>query len=239
MAGKFRLATLAVIGILPSPLAVVSLRVLFRYKIGRRVRIGFSVIDAGECEIGDDVRIGHLNVFTRVGKLTIGEHTRIGALNIFRGGDEISIGRYCDILRLNEINSIPEPEMVGEADPRFTLGDGSMIGASHKIDFTDRVTFGRRVILGGRNSSIWTHNRQQTEPVEVGDYSYLGSEIRMAPGSRVPAKCIVGMGSVVTKRFEREYWLIGGVPAAEVKELNEDGRFLTEQKTRRDLPDDI
>ncbi|MBP9663358.1 MAG: hypothetical protein KBD94_01960 [Pyrinomonadaceae bacterium] len=239
MAGKLRILTLAAIGILPSPLAVFSLRLLFGYKIGRRVRIGFSVIDVAECEIGDDVRIGHFNVFTRIGKITIGEHTRIGALNIFRGGDEISIGRYCDILRLNEINSIPEPEMVGEAEPRFVLGDGSMIGASHKIDFTDRVTFGKRVILGGRNSSVWTHNRQQTEPVEVGDYSYLGSEIRMAPGARVPAKCIVGMGSVVTKRFENEYWLIGGVPAVEVKELNEDGRFLTEQKTRRDLPDDI
>lgn len=239
MAGKFRLATLAAIGILPSPVAVFSLRLLFGYKIGRRVRIGFSVIDAAECEIGDDVRIGHLNVFTRVGKVTIGEHTRIGALNIFRGGDEIHIGRYCDILRLNEINSIPEPDMIGVAEARFTLGDGSMIGASHKIDFTDRVTFGKRVILGGRNSSVWTHNRQQTEPVEVGDYSYLGSEIRVAPGAVVPPKCIVGMGSVVTKRFENEYRLIAGVPAAEVKELHEDGRFLTEQKTRRDLPDDI
>jgi acetyltransferase-like isoleucine patch superfamily enzyme len=240
MAGKFRLLTLAAIGILPSPLAVISLRALFRYKIGRRVRIGFSVIDASECEIGDDVRIGHLNVFTRVRKLSIGEHTRIGALNIFRGGDEISIGRYCDILRLNEINSIPEPELLdGEADARFSLGDGSMIGASHKIDFTDRVTLGKRVILGGRNSSIWTHNRQQTEPVDIGDYTYLGSEIRIAPGARIPSKCIVGMGSVVAKKFAREYWLIAGVPAAEIKELDEDGRFLTERKTRPDLPDGI
>jgi len=198
------------------------------------------VIDAAECEIGDNVRIGHLNVFTHIGRLSIGEHTRIGALNIFRGGDEISIGRYCDILRLNEINSIPEPELLdGKADAKFILGDGSMIGASHKIDFTDRVTMGKRVIFGGRNSSIWTHNRQQTEPVEIGDYTYLGSEIRIAPGAIIPAKCIVGMGSVVAKRFTREYWLIAGVPAAEIKELDEDGRFLTEHKTRPDLPDDI
>lgn len=240
MAGKLRLFTLAAIGILPSPLAVWSLRLFFRYKIGRRVRIGFSVIDAAECEIGDNVRIGHLNVFTHIGRLSIGEHTRIGALNIFRGGDEISIGRYCDILRLNEVNSIPEPELLdGEADARFSLGDGSMIGASHKIDFTDRVTLGKRVILGGRNSSIWTHNRQQTEPVEVGDRTYLGSEIRIAPGGSIPAKCIVGMGSVVAKRFSREYWLIAGVPAAEIKELDDDGRALTSRKTRPDLPDEI
>lgn len=230
---------LAATAILPSPIACAFLRLFFGYKIGKRVKMGFSVVDAAECSIGDDVRIGHLNVFTRIGKLSIGEHTRIGALNIFRGGDEIKIGRYCDVLRLNEINSIPEPDIVNQADPRFMLGDGSMIAASHKIDFTDRVVFGKRVILGGRNSSIWTHNRQKTEPVEIGDYSYLGSEIRVAPGAAIPAKCIVGMGSVVSKRFENEDRLIAGVPAAEIKELNEDGRFLTERKTRNDLPDDI
>lgn len=236
---KARLALLCAVSILPSSVAKPLLRVFFGYKIGKRVRIGFSIIDAAECEIGDDVSIGHLNVFTGVGKLSIGEHSRIGALNIFRGGDEVRIGRYCDILRLNEINSIPEPDVVNETDPRFVLGDGSMIGASHKIDFTDRVEFGKCVILGGRNSSVWTHNRQMTKPVVVGERTYLGSEIRIAPGSEVASRCIVGMGAVISGRFDNEYKLIGGVPAKEIKDLDEDGRFLTERKTRNDLPEDI
>ena len=239
MARKLRLAVLAATALLPSAAARVCYRAFFGYKIGKRVRLGFSIIDAAECVISDDVSVGHFNIFTGVDKLSIGDHTRIGVANIFRGGDEIRIGRYCEILRLNEINSIPEPDIVNVADPRFILGDGSMIAASHKIDFTDRVEFGKRVILGGRNSSVWTHNRQKTLPVEIGDYSYVGSEIRIAPGGSVPPKCIVGIGSVITKKFTNEYWLIAGVPAAEVKELDEDGRFLTERKTRNDLPDDI
>jgi acetyltransferase-like isoleucine patch superfamily enzyme len=239
MAGKLRLATLAAVALLPSAVARPCYRWFFGYKIGKRVQIGFSIIDAVECSIGDDVTIGHLNVFTRIEKLSIGEHSRIGVLNIFRGGKEVSIGRYCDILRLNEINSIPEPDAVNETDPRFFLGDGSMIGASHKIDFTDKVEIGKRVIIGGRNSSIWTHNRQMTKGVTIRDYSYLGSEIRITPGASVPAKCIVGVGAVITKVFQNEYHLIAGVPAAEVRQLNEDGRFLTETKTRKDLPDDI
>ncbi len=174
MAGKLRLATLAFVAVLPSALARPCYRWFFGYKIGKRVRLGFTIIDARECSIGDDVSIGHLNVFTRIESLSIGEHARIGVLNIFRGGDEVRIGRYCDILRLNEINSIPEPDVVNETDPRFLLGDGSMIAASHKIDFTDRVEFGKCVILGGRNSSLWTHNRQMTRAISVGDYSYLG-----------------------------------------------------------------
>jgi len=240
MAGKFKLAVLTTIAIMPSPITCLCYRLFFGYKIGKKVRIGFfSIIDARECEIGDGVSIGNLNAFVGIKKLTIGEHTRIGTLNVFRGGDEVRIGRYCEILRLNEINSIPEPDIVNAADPRFIMGDGSMIAASHKIDFTDRVELGKRVILGGRNSSLWTHNRQMTQPITIGDFTYVGSEIRIAPGGSVPAKCIVGIGSVITKTFGRENWLIGGLPAKEIKELDEDGRFLTERKTRNDLPDDI
>lgn len=236
---KIRLIIKALIAILPSGIKRTCYRRLFGYSIGKRVRIGLSIIDAATCEIGDDVSIGHFNIFAGMAKLSIGEHARIGVLNIFRGGDEIRIGRYCEILRLNEINSIPDPDVVNAIDPRFIMGDGSMIGASHKIDFTDKVEFGKRVILGGRNSSIWTHNRQSTLPVSIGDYSYIGSEIRIAPGGAIPARCIVGIGSVITKIFTAENKLIAGVPAAEVKELGEDGLFLVRTKTRRDLPDDI
>ena len=236
---KFRLIIKGLIAFLPSGLKRSLYRHLFGYKIGKRVRIGLSVIDAAECSIDDDVSIGHFNVFIGTKKLRIGDHAKIGHLNIIRGGDEVSLGRYCEIIRLNEINSIPEPEVVNEIDPRFILGDGSVVVASHKIDFTDRVEFGKRVILGGRNSSLWTHNRQMTKPITIGDYAYVGSEIRIAPGGEIPPRCVVGIGSVITKKLEGENNLIAGVPAKVVNSLGEDGLFLTEYKTRKDLPDDI
>lgn len=237
--GKLKLLTLACLAILPSFIKKPLYRLLFGYKIGKGTRLGFSIIDAKNCVIENDVSIGHLNVLIGIQDLKIGEHTKIGHLNIIRGGDEVRLGRYTEILRLNEINSIPDPIVVTPIDPRFILGDGSIIAASHKIDFTDRVEFGKRVILGGRNSSLWTHNRQQTKPIIIGDYSYIGSEIRIAPGGEIPPKCIVGMGSVITKKFNNEYKLIAGVPAEEIKDLDESGRFLTENKTRPDLPEDI
>jgi len=236
---KFKLLMLLGIAFLPSFLKRPFYRWFFGCKIGKRVRIGFSIIAAEECTIDDDVKIGHLNALIGIKKLTIGDHTRIGHLNIIRGGDEVRLGRYTEIIRLNEINSIPDPVIVTPAEPKFILGDGSVITTSHKIDFTDRVEFGKRVILGGRNSSLWTHNRQKTKPILIGDYSYVGSEIRIAPGGEIPPKCIVGIGSVITKKFEDEYFLIAGVPAKAVKPLDEDGKFLTEYKTRPDLPEEI
>lgn len=203
------------------------------------MRIGLSIVNAGICRIGDDAQIGHLNVIIGVKNLTLGDHVRIGHLNIIRGGDQVNLGRYCELIRLNEVNSIPDPDVVNPVEPRFSLGDGSIITTGHKIDFTDRVEIGRRTIIGGRNSSLWTHNRQRTLPISIGEFAYLGSEIRMAPGSSIPSRCVVGIGAVITGKIEADGWLIAGVPAKPVKELSSEDKFLIERKTRPDLPDDI
>lgn len=236
---RLRLLDLALIALLPSFLKRACYRLFFGYKIGKRVRIGLSIIDARECVIENDVTIGHLNVVIGVKQLSIGDHARIGHLNIFRGGDEIRIGRYVEILRMNEINSIPEPDVVNPVEPRFLLGAGSIITTGHKIDFTDRVEIGRRTILGGRNSSLWTHNRQRTLPISIGSFTYVGSEIRVAPGGSIPSRCIVGIGAVITKKLTQEFYLIGGVPAKPIRQLDAEDKFLIEQKTRPDLPDEI
>jgi len=236
---KFRLLILACIAPLPSFLKRPCYRLFFGYRIGKRVRIGLTILDAGECQIDDDVQIGHLNVIIGAQKLSVGDHVRIGHLNIIRGGDEVRLGRYSEIIRLNEINSIVEPDVVNEVDPRFILGEGSIVTTGHKIDFTDRVEIGRRSIIGGRNSSLWTHNRQRTRPIIIGSLTYVGSEIRMAPGSILPSRCVIGIGSVITSRLKGEEKLIAGVPAKVIKELSEEDKFLIEQKTRRDLPDNI
>jgi Acetyltransferase (isoleucine patch superfamily) len=236
---KFRLAMLGFVALLPGFLKRPCYRVFFGYEIGKRVRIGLSIIDASECQIGDDVSIGHLNLVLGVKRIGIGDHVRIGHLNIIRGGQEVLLGRYAEIMRMNEINSIRNPDVVNSTDPRFLLGEGSIITAGHKIDFTDLVTIGRRSILGGRNSSLWTHNRQRTRPIDIGSFAYIGSEIRMAPGSRVPSRCIVGIGSVITSELTSEGHLIAGVPAKPVKELGEEDLFLIQRKTRLDMPDDV
>jgi len=236
---KFRFFTLACIALLPSFLKRPCYRFFFGYRIGRRVRVGLSVIDVQGCTIGDDSSIGHFNIMIGVKNLVLGDHVRIGHLNIIRGGDEVTLERYAEIIRMNEINSIPEPEVVNPIDPRFFLGAGSVITTGHKIDFTDRVEIGRRTIIGGRNSSFWTHSRQRTETIQVGDHAYVGSEIRVAPGGSIPSRCIVGIGAVVIGKIANEGWLIGGVPAKAIKELDDHDKFLIERKTRADLPDEI
>ena len=229
----------ALIGLLPSRLKPFCYRTILGYRVGRNVRIGLTLIDVSEASIGDDVQIGHGNAIVGVKSLQLDEHVRVGHLNIVRGGDEVVFGAYAELLRLNQLNSIPDPEVVNYTNPRLYVGPGSVITSGHKIDFTDEVRLGRRVILGGRNSSIWTHNRQRTAPVSIGEMTYVGSEIRMAPGSAIPERCIVGIGAVIVDAIELPEHLIGGVPARAIKALSEEDLFLIERKTRDDLPDHL
>lgn len=234
-----RILVLGLVALCPPAWKPALYRWLFGYRIGASVRIGVSLIDAATVDIADHVVIGHGNVVWRVGSLSIGAHARIGHLNVIRGGDEVRLGAYVDVLRRNELNSIPDPVAVNPVDPRLLVGAGAVITTGHKIDFTDRVEIGRRAILGGRNSSLWTHNRQRTAPVRVGELAYLGSEMRAAPGAAVPARSIVGIGAVVTDELTEEGALYAGVPARRVKALSDHDRFLVERPTRDDLPEDL
>ncbi len=235
---KLKLICHAMIALLPSFLKKPIYRLICGYSIGKRAKIGFSILFVDNLEIGDDVSIGHFNIFFRSSKLAVGSNTKIGHFNLIRGG-EVEIGRYVEIIRFNELNSIPDPIVSNETDPRLSIGDGSIITTSHKIDFTDRVKIGKRTIIGGRNSSLWTHNRQETRPIIVGDFCYVGSEVRIAPGGEIPSSNVIGIGSVITNKLSGEYQLFGGVPARLIKPLDDEGKRLTRFKTRPDLPDEI
>jgi acetyltransferase-like isoleucine patch superfamily enzyme len=242
VSGRARLFVLAVLALCPNWLKQRAYRLFFGYRIGRGVRIGITLLDARSCQIDDDVSIGHLNVFVGVEDLVIGDHARIGHLNVIRGGQHVRLGKYSEMLRLNQINSMPDPHAElrdPRREPKFFLGDGSVVTTGHKIDFTDRVDIGDRTVIGGRNSSLWTHNRQRTAPITIGSKTYVGSEIRMAPGATIPSHAIVGMGAVVVDELAEENSLFAGVPARRVKDLDDEQRFLIERKTRLDLPDEL
>jgi acetyltransferase-like isoleucine patch superfamily enzyme len=237
---RLRFALGLALALLPSWLKVPIYRMLFGYRVGKGVRIGFSpLIGVGRCRIGDYARIGSFNLFYEIGDLEIGDHAQIGFLNLFRGGRKIRIGPYASILRQNVFNSIIERDFVEEVEPVLDLGAGSTIAAGHWLDFSAGIDIGDHTIVGGRNSSFWTHNRQRGRPISVGCHCYLGSEIRVAPGAEVPSFCIVALGSVLSGHFRPPRSLIGGNPASVARELQERDLILIVHKTRDDIPDDL
>ena len=233
-----RAAVLAMTALLPGALKRAVLRSIFGFRIGKRVRIGTAYFDCDRLEIGDDVRIGHGVVFVRTASVRIGDHARIGPLNLFRGGDHIDLAAYSELLRLNVVNAIPEPDCDRKPDSTFRLGYGAVITSSHWIDFTDRVTFGRRSILAGRRSSVYTHNRRRSAPVDVGNFCYIGSDVKIAPGVSIADCTIVGMGAVVSSALRTPFTLAVGVPARAARALTARDAGTLFEKTRADLPDE-
>ena len=160
-------------------------------------------------------------------------------LNLFRGGKIIQIGSYAAILRQNVMNSILDPEAANPTTPELILGDGVIVTTGHWLDFTDQIRVGPHTIIGGRNSSFWTHNRDRTRPISLGHHCYLGSEIRIAPGVRLAACSVVALGSVLLTSIEQTCCVIAGNPAAVARPLEERDRTLITRKTRSDIPDDL
>lgn len=234
-----RLVGLAFVGVMPGFIALALYRLVFGFRFGRGARVGFSLLDADSLELAGGAKIGHLNLITRVGRLELGEHASIGHLNILRGGERVSLGPYADVVRFNVLNAIPDHDCTTEPVSVLEMDVGAVIVSGHRIDFTDRVTLGKNVIVGGRNSSLWTHNRQQTAPIRVGDFCYLGSEIRIAPGGQLPDRCILGLGAVLSGTIDEPGSLVGGVPAKVIRPLSAEDEILVKRKVRADIPDEL
>jgi carbonic anhydrase/acetyltransferase-like protein (isoleucine patch superfamily) len=235
---RLRLAFLLLLGLLPSFAKKPLYRILFGYQFGPHVRIGLALLDAETLYLAEGTRIGHFNVITRVGEFRAGRHVRIGTLNIVRGGERVTIGDYADVMRLNVLNAIPDHDCTTAPVSVLEVGPGTVITSGQRIDFTDKVTVGKNVIIGGRNSSLWTHNRQETAPIEIGDFCYLGSEVRLAPGAKLPSECLLAIGAVLAGEIKEPRSLVAGVPAKVVRPLDEKDLARIRRKTRRDMPDD-
>ncbi|NVJ85990.1 MAG: acyltransferase [Algoriphagus sp.] len=189
------------------------LNVFFGFKIHKTAYIGKSIILAYKLEMGEFSRIGSLTFCKNIDALVLGNYSRIGTLNYITGFST----RFKDFFSHRESRKC-----------ELLVGDHSAITSRHFIDCTDQIKIGRYTTVAGIRSQILTHsinlkeNIQDCKPVEIGSYSFVGTNSVILPGSKFPDYCILGAHSVLNKDFEEEACLYGGVPAKKVKELEKD-----------------
>ena len=112
---------------------------------------------------------------------------------------------------------------------RFVMGTGAVLASGHWVDFSATVKIGDHVIVGGRNSSFWTHNRQRGR--SIGPPHRLGLEVRVAPGNRRRFALLRWFGAF--RGYESPRVLIGGNPARSVRDLREPDLFLVVRGSAR------
>jgi acetyltransferase-like isoleucine patch superfamily enzyme len=233
-----RTAAHVALALCPSFIKLPIYRKVFGFRIAGDARVGCSVLDVDHLDMESGATIGHGNIFTRTTTVSLGKHARVDHANVVRGGAEVRLEDYARVMRLNVLNSIPDNDCDNPTDPRLRLGPGAVVVSGHRLDFTDRIDLGANVIVAGRNSSLWTHNRQHTRPITIGDHCYLGSEVRLGPGAGLGPWSILAMGGVLVKRIEPDHVVVGGVPAREIRPINAEDEERLRRKTRDDIPDD-
>ena len=203
--------------LLPSGLKVPVYRHVFGYKIGRRVKIGWSWINVDTLEIGDYVVIGNLNRFKNTPVVQIGDYTRIGFGNTFTSTYEFTN---------------PQRIMIKGNRPELIIGRHCGISMLHYFDVQDRLSIGSYATIAGMGSVFFTHYldvinaTQTTRPITIGQYCMIGSNARCVPGAGVADCSVVAMGTVLTKAFPDTHVMIGGNPGVVIRKLPKDAAYF-------------
>lgn len=209
---KIRRLTALLIGHLPfNALRVVAYRFLMGYDIGRRVKIGFgTAIHVQKFVCGDDVQIRRGNSFIGPIKISLGARTFVGRWNRFECGD-----------------GVVDPSQASKGYKRlFACGPDCLINESHLFDVLGSIEVGAGTWIAGFASQFLTHGAGvMNRDIEIGSGCFLGSAVRMAPGSGISNHVILGMGSVVTKRIADDNVIVGGLPAKVIRARGEDDAY--------------
>lgn len=185
--------------------------------------------------IHPDSRIGFAWIFPR--RLVMEEGSRIGHLTLCKNIDLLHLGAHAIVGQLNWITGFPSGasrHFAHQPDrrPELIIETHAGISSRHLIDCTARVRIGAFAIIGGFRSQLLTHSvdfaagRQTAEPIEIGEYSFTGTNSVMLGGSVLPHHSILGAQSLLNKKWDEPYRLYAGVPAKPVKELSTEMEYF-------------
>ena len=104
------------------------------------------------------------------------------------------------------------------------IGEGSIIGDHVFLDGRAKLTIGNHVDIA---SHVLIYNSEhdieaedfsaREEPVEIGDYVFIGPRVTILPGVKVGKGAIIAAGAVVSKDVP-DFAIVGGVPAKTIGE---------------------
>jgi len=187
MGDKINSAFLLLSTFLPSFLRVLLLRML-GHRIGRNVHISIlTILHAPKIEIGDDVRIGPLNIIKCGDEVKIGFSSGISFLVIIYGRGYFHLGARSYVSIKTFIDTTGGVQIGNYSG----TGPGTMI-FSHAIFLPPTKGFPRVI-----------------KKTTIGNYVWLGGLNFVTAGSVIGDHVISLPGSVISKQVESEIFFIG------------------------------
>ena len=189
---------------------------LFGFKIGINVRIGFTFIASNTLIIGDNVRIGHLNLILN-DCVQLKNNCKVGYFNILKGPFHLLLENKASLGNKNYITRAKNGISYGKS--MLHLGELTKITVGHHIDLTKSIIFGDFSILAGIRSQLWTHGYYHADTgkdriridgeIHIGDNVYIGSSCIFNPGVKVANAIHIGGGSVISKNLDESGMYVG------------------------------
>jgi len=109
--------------------------------------------------------------------------------------------------------------------PNLTIAAGYM-DLVDRVEIGDRVSFAPNVslILGShpnnsRLNKLFNKSWGEGHVINIGEDTWLGTNVVVMPGVQIGKCCVIGAGAVVTKDVP-DYSVIGGVPAKIIKKID-------------------
>lgn len=196
----------------------VILQKVFKYEIHPSAKIGFSFIYPKHLTMNEGAVIGNLTVAINLEKIEIGNNSIIGRNNWITGFPKTYNSRHFSHQKDRIAN--------------LKIGKHSAITKNHHIDCTNSIVIGDFVTIAGYQSQFLTHsidvmeNIQDSKPIEIGDYCFIGTNVVVLGGAILPSHSVLGAKSLLNKKFDKEWTLYAGVAAKPVKEIPKNGKYF-------------
>lgn len=151
----------------------------------------------------------HVESILHGGKIVIGKNVKLNHKVKFQGKGEVQLEDGVTLgYPLAGSSSIPILLQPRESDSIIRIGSGSTIVNGTEIISRERVTIGRKCLIGPRcmiiDSDFHGINPNErrgglTSPVILGDNVWLGMGVTILKGVTIGDDAVVGAGSIVTK----------------------------------------
>ncbi|WP_111307959.1 acyltransferase [Confluentibacter sediminis] len=188
-------------------------------------------------EIDSTARIGMSWIFPK--KLIMAANTRIDHFTVAVNLDLIQIDNNATIGRSNWITGFPTQTDAShfnhqlDRKAELILGASSAITKNHHLDCTNTIHIGKFSTIAGYDSQFLTHsinvieNIQDSAPIEIGDYTFVGTNCVVLGGAKLPSHSVLGAKSLLNKAFELEWKLYGGIPSKEISDIPKTAKYFS------------
>jgi len=194
------------------------LQTFFGYKLHPTAFIGLSWIFPQHLIMDAHSKIGHLNAAVHLDKIKLGAYSSVGRSNWITGFASGTASKHF--------------QHQSERRSTLELGAHSAITKNHHLDCTNSLTIGKFTTIAGYQSQFLTHsidvftNRQDSQPIIIGSYCFVSTNVSVLGGSVLPDYSVLGAKSLLNKKYTDSWMLYAGVPARPVKAIPEDALYF-------------